>query len=145
MSFCRGFFGQTKLDLPQSAGPLLAQWSTYHVGRGAAEGPHEDGFLILLPRAGKPVREYSPARAARRPARTLANMPAIGVGAITAPQFRRPMLAPVWRRVDALEPHFEQMERPERGCSDGPFLRLKTLRGDAGPRARRYLLSASFS
>jgi hypothetical protein len=33
------------------------------------------------------------------------------------------MLAPVWRRVDALEPHSEQMELPERGCSDGPFLR----------------------
>jgi hypothetical protein len=52
---------------------------------------------------------------------TLANMAALGVGAITAPQFRRSMLAPVWRHVDALEPHSEQMERPERGCSDGPL------------------------
>jgi hypothetical protein len=34
---------------------------------------------------------------------------------------RRPMPAPFRRHVDALEPHAEQMKRPERGCSDGPF------------------------
>lgn len=61
-----GSSAKAKLETPR-ARPLLAQRSTYHVGRAQLSACMNTVVLILLLRAGKPARQYFAARAAHRP------------------------------------------------------------------------------